>query len=61
MKLSIMKKVTNKLLTKKQFYLVFEDYTEFGHSKEEMDSFYEFYLHGYNHGFHQMIRGRVIE
>ena len=37
-------------LTYKDFLIVFRKYRDFGHSIEEMDIFYDFYLEGFNHG-----------
>jgi hypothetical protein len=37
-------------LSYKGFLLVFRRYTEFGHSLDEMEVFYDFYLEGFNHG-----------
>ena len=36
-------------LSYKDFLLCFRSYTDFGHSIDEMDLFYDFYVQGFEH------------
>ena len=51
MSLSSQKEARPKMpLSYKDFLIVFKRYRDFGHSIDEMDVFYDFYLEGFNHG-----------